>query len=113
MYRLPRISSRVPSDSLGGAGGAAVAASTGALLFGSAAFVVRNAGANTLVFATAGTSGLAAPPARTAAVFSRLAVAGSGTFSLTSVLGGASAPAPAVGSAFAASLPDLAEGALF
>src|SRR5271163_2499616 len=80
MYRLPRISSGLTSISFGGAGGIAELVIPFAVV--SIAATGRNAGATIFFAAIAGTSGFTAELARIAEVFSRLATAGSGIFSL-------------------------------
>src|SRR5271154_635873 len=104
IYRLPRISSGLTSASFGGAAGTAELAKP--LAGASAVATGRNAGAAIFFADTAGTSGFTAELARIAEVFSRLATAGSGVFSLTVTSAAGSEPAVAPesvsGSAFVA-----------
>src|SRR5271154_4872242 len=87
MYKLPRISSGSTSGSLG-ATGAATELKT-APVGTTVSDVARSAGARAFFGAVAGNCGFTAVLAMIAAVFSRLATAGSGVFSLTSVVAGA------------------------
>src|SRR5271154_6488143 len=104
MYKFPRISSGL--DSTGGTGGADGPAAGKTLAEVSAAATERNAGATIFFDEGAGIAGFTAELARIAEVFSRLATAGSGVFSLTVTSAAGSEPAVAPesvsGSAFVA-----------